>query len=84
MTASIALIVSMVRAANQGKHIPVPQVACAVLALLIGFSFMPFGIRMLAYQGNGRIKNWRWVLAVNGVASLVLLSAVAAGVKIYE
>jgi hypothetical protein len=83
VAASFALVGSLIAAARDGKDIPVPQVVVAALALFVGFSVMPFGLRMIAYTQNARIKSWRWVWAANGVASLVLLSAVAAGVKVY-
>ena len=83
VAASFALVGSLVAAARDNKDVPVPQVVVAAMALFIGFSVMPFGLRMIAYESDAKIKGWRWVWAANGVASLILLSAVAAGVKVY-
>jgi hypothetical protein len=83
VAASFALVGSLIAAARAGKDVPVPQVILAAVALFVGFSVMPFGLRMAAYTQNAKIKGWRWVWAANGVASLILLSAVAAGVKVY-
>ncbi|MEU8228228.1 hypothetical protein AB0C12_01365 [Actinoplanes sp. NPDC048967] len=84
IAASFALVGSLIAAARaEDKDVPVPQVVVAALALFVGFSVMPFGLRMVAYTQNAKIKNWWWVGAANGVASLILLSAVAAGVKVY-
>ena len=83
VAASFALVGALIAAARAGKQVPVPQVVVAALALFVGFSVMPYGLRMVAYAQNAKIKGWLWVWAANGVASLILLSAVAAGVKVY-
>jgi len=83
VAACFALVGSLIAAAREQKDVPVPQVVMAAIALLVGFSVMPYGLRMVAYSQNAKIKGWRWVWAANGVASLILLSAVAAGVKVY-
>jgi xanthine/uracil permease len=83
VAACFALVGSLIAAARDNKDIPVPQVVVATLALFVGFSVMPFGLRMIAYEPDAKIRGWIWVWAANGVASLVLLSAVAAGVKVY-
>jgi hypothetical protein len=83
VAASFALVGTLFAAARDNKQVPVPQVVVAVSVLIMGFSVMPYGLRMVAYAENARIKGWIWVWAANGVASLILLSAVATGVKVY-
>jgi uncharacterized membrane protein YfcA len=84
VAATFALVGSLVAAAgDKTKDVPVPQVVVAVISLFVGFSVMPYGLRMVAYDDDAKVKNWKWILAANGVASLILLSAVAAGVKVY-
>ena len=84
VAATFALVGSLIAAAgNERTHVPVAQVVVAVISLFVGFSVLPYGLRMVAYDTDAKVKNWKWILAANGVASLILLSAVAAGVKVY-
>ncbi|BCJ41413.1 hypothetical protein GCM10010168_55880 [Actinoplanes ianthinogenes] len=84
VAATFALVGSVVAAARDTtKDVPLPQAVVAVGVLFFGFSVMPYGLKMVAYDQDARIKGWWWIWAANGVASLILLSAVAAGVKIY-
>ncbi|BCY13584.1 hypothetical protein [Actinoplanes sp. L3-i22] len=84
VAATFALVGSVVAAARDtGKDVPLGQAVVAFVALFFGFSVMPFGLRSFAYDSQARIKGWLWIWSANGVASLVLLSAVATGVTIY-
>lgn len=83
VTAVVALSGSLVAASLDHKPIATMTVVVALGAILVGMTIMPFGVRMICYDGSGVIKGWVHVVCANAFGLMVLMSAVAAGVKIY-
>lgn len=83
VTAAVAFCGAMVAASLEGKPIHFSTVALALLTLFFGLIFMPFGVRMICYDGNGVIKGWVHVTVANVCGLGVLLSSVVAGVETY-
>lgn len=83
VTAAVAFCGAMVAASLDSKAIEFSTVALALAALFIGLIFMPFGVRMICYDGNGQIKGWLHVVLANTCGLGILLSSVVAGVETY-
>ncbi|MEU7326973.1 hypothetical protein [Streptomyces parvus] len=83
VTAVVALSGSLVAASLDHKPIATMTVVVALGAILVGMTIMPFGVRMVCYDGSGVIRGWVHVVCANAFGLMVLMSAVAAGVKIY-
>ncbi|MFJ2610036.1 hypothetical protein ACIO13_34500 [Streptomyces sp. NPDC087425] len=83
MTAAVALCGSLVAASLDHKPIATTTVFTALAVLVMGLTFMPYGVRMLCYDGSGNIKGWLYVVCADAVGLVVLLSSVVAGVKTY-
>ncbi|MFF1717579.1 hypothetical protein [Streptomyces sviceus] len=83
VTAVVALCGSLIVASLDHKPIATTTVVVALGAILVGMTIMPFGVRLICYDGSGGIKGWVHVVCANAFGLIVLMSAVAAGVKIY-
>ena len=84
-TGTVALTGSVIDALSRELPIPVIQVLLAFASILLGFSFLPKILEKKAYdQATGKIKNWWWIILAHVWAVIVLLSAVAVGVEIYD
>ncbi|MDP9949108.1 MULTISPECIES: hypothetical protein [Streptomyces] len=83
VTAAVAFCGALLAASLEGKAIDAATVATALVAIILGLTFMPFGVRMVCYDGSGVIKGWMHVAVANVAGLLVLLSSVVAGVKTY-
>jgi hypothetical protein len=89
LAGAIALAGSAIAASIQHKEIPPGRLELAIGCILLGCSAFPFFLRVVAYGPGARIKAWGWkgfgwVFVANGVGALILLSAVAAGVSVYD
>lgn len=84
VAASLALGGSLLVASSQDKDIPPTQVAIGFGAIIVGCVFFPFFLRTFAYDAHGKIKSWGWIFGANAVGILILLGAVAAGVRVYD
>ncbi|MFE7772606.1 hypothetical protein ACFU5O_01625 [Streptomyces sp. NPDC057445] len=83
VTAAAALCTALVGASLEQKPIATSTVGVALVVLIMGLTFMPYGVRMICYDGNGVIKGWPYVVCADAVGLIVLLSSVVAGVKTY-
>ncbi|MGA5278365.1 hypothetical protein OIE78_16030 [Streptomyces cellulosae] len=83
VTAVVALCGALIAASLDHKPIATSTVFVALGAILVGMTVMPFGVRMVCYDGSGVIKGWLHVVCANAFGLIVLMSAVAAGVKTY-
>jgi hypothetical protein len=83
VAASVALALTLIVASYNGRVIPFSQVLSTIIALLCGFSILPYLAKVYAYDKNGQVKGWREIVVMNVLGMLILLSAVAAGVKAY-
>jgi hypothetical protein len=89
IAAALALSGSIVVSSSQGKPIPQLQLFLCFAAIFFGCSVLPFFLRIFAYGPDAEIKSWGWwglgwVLVANAFGVLVLLSAVWAGVAVYD
>lgn len=83
VTAVIALCAALIGASLNHRPIGTATVFVALGVLFLGTTFMPFGVRMLCYNGSGVIKGWLYVVCADAIGMVVLLSSVVAGVKTY-
>lgn len=83
VTAAVAFCGALLAASLEGKPIDAATVATALVVIILGLTFMPFGVRMVCYDGTGVIKGWVHVVVADLAGLLVLLSSVVAGVKTY-
>ncbi|MFE5546628.1 hypothetical protein [Streptomyces sp. NPDC057677] len=83
VTAAVAFCGALLAASLEKKPIDAVTVVTTLVTIILGMTFMPFGVRMICYDGNGVIKGWVHVVGANVAGLLVLLSSVVAGVKTY-
>ncbi|MFJ4005429.1 hypothetical protein ACIPWL_18540 [Streptomyces sp. NPDC090023] len=83
VTAVVALGASLIAASLDHRPLPPSTVAVALGAIVVGMTIMPFGVRMTCYDGSGGIRGWMHVACANAFGLVVLMSAVATGVKLY-
>ncbi|WP_242907753.1 hypothetical protein [Actinomadura terrae] len=88
IAAGLALATTLVVASSKKLPLPVTQVAFCLVAIVLGCSAFPFLLRLVAYESGAKIKEWGWlkmgwIFIANGVAGMILLSAVVVGVKVY-
>jgi len=89
ISAALALIITVVvGSTKKGPGAPISQVILGFVSILLACSVFPFLLRLFAYDPGAQIKRWGWkgigwILIANGVGMIVLLAAVAVGVKIY-
>jgi hypothetical protein len=83
VTAAVALCGALIAASLDHKPIGTATVFVALGVLFVGMTFMPFGVRMICYDGSGAIKGWLYVVCADAIGLIVLLSSVVAGVKTY-
>ncbi|MDX3192098.1 hypothetical protein PV458_27120 [Streptomyces sp. MN03-5084-2B] len=89
IAACLALGGSLLVGAIEGRPVPPLRLVLSLLFLSLGCSAFPLLLRLYAYENGARLKEWGYkgmggVLVANGVGMLVLLSAVYAGVSIYD
>ncbi|MBC2907588.1 hypothetical protein [Streptomyces cupreus] len=83
VTAVVALCGALIGASLDHKPIAASTVAVALGAIFLGMTVMPFGVRMICYNGSGVIRGWLYVVCADAFGLIVLMSSVAAGVEIY-
>lgn len=88
IAAGLALATTLVVASSKNVPVPMSQVVLCLIAILLGCTAFPFLLRLLAYESGAKIKEWGWlkmgwIFIANGAAVMILLSAVAVGVKVY-
>lgn len=82
VTASITLVAFVLLAIANNRSVTIGQISLAILSLFLGYSAIPFAVRMFCYTPNGKLKDWRFIVPANVVGILILLMAVAAGAKL--
>lgn len=82
VTASVTLVGFVLLAVANGKQVTLGQVALALFSLFLGYSAMPYGVKMLCYDSQGQLKGWRYIVPANIVGIMILLSSVAAGAEL--
>ncbi|MBO4139307.1 hypothetical protein J5U46_03940 [Micromonospora tulbaghiae] len=82
--ACVTLAGAVIDGVARKLDVPVAQAVLAFIAVGFGFGFLPKILEKSAYNGSHQMRNWWWILGSNGVAVIVLLSAVTVGVKIYD
>ncbi|MFJ9941314.1 hypothetical protein [Streptomyces erythrochromogenes] len=83
VTAALALGVSLVTASMQGKPVGTFQVGVALSVLVLGLAVMPKVVQEMCYDSTGDLKGWSHIVSANAAGLVILLSSVAAGVKVY-
>ncbi|WP_217251931.1 hypothetical protein [Streptomyces sp. AC602_WCS936] len=83
VTAAVALCGALIAASLDHKPIASSTVFIALGVQFVGMTFMPFGVRMICYDGSGRVRGWPYVVCADAIGLIVLLSSVVAGVKVY-
>ncbi|WUH97980.1 hypothetical protein OHR68_31425 [Spirillospora sp. NBC_00431] len=88
IAAGLALASTLVVASSKNLPVPMSQVLLCLVAILLGCTAFPFLLRLFAYENGAKIKEWGWlkmgwIFIANGAGGMILLSAVAVGVKVY-
>jgi hypothetical protein len=82
VTASITLVVYVLLAIANHKEVTLGQVGLAMLSLFLGYSAMPYVVRLFCYDPTGNFKDWRLIIPLNVFGIVILLASVAAGVEL--
>ncbi|GAA0487121.1 hypothetical protein ACFQ2B_22965 [Streptomyces stramineus] len=82
VTASIALVVLVLAASHDGRATATLQVGLGFGVLFLGYSVIPFFVRQICYNGNGKIKSWKHIAVLNFVGMGILLSSAAVGANV--
>ncbi|MFC8016322.1 hypothetical protein [Streptomyces cinereoruber] len=83
VTAAVALGASLVTASLQDKPVGTLQVGVALFVLVLGLAVMPKIVQETCYDSTGALKGWSHIVCANAFGLIILLSSVAAGVKVY-
>lgn len=84
-TGTVAIGGSVIDGLVRNLNIPVLQVVLAFGSILFGFSVLPKILEKKGYDpATGRVINWWWIVLAHLWAVVILLSAVAVGVEIYD
>ncbi|MFJ7203272.1 hypothetical protein ACIQWR_07035 [Streptomyces sp. NPDC098789] len=83
VTAALALGVSLVTASMQGKPVDSFQVGVTLAVLVLGLAVMPKVVQEFCYDSAGDLRGWSHIVCANAAGLVILLSPVAAGVKVY-
>lgn len=85
IAAALAFFGSLLIASDQGKSPPVDTVVYGIITISFGLLIFPFFLRLCgAFNGSGQVTGSMWLFLANAISILVLLAAVAMGVKVYE
>ncbi len=82
VTATITLVVFVLLAVANNRQVTLGQVGMAILSLFLGFSAIPYAVKMLCYDNTGRLKGWLYLVPANVMGIVILLASVAAGAEL--
>jgi len=81
---TITLLAKLLLPSTLGTSATPQQLWIGFISLLLGYSFLPYGVKLIVYNNEGEIKGWPQVILANFIGLIILFAAVTGGAHLID